>query len=524
MPTYSVVTFGCQMNMHDSERMAEVLSAAGYVAEPNPERADVVLLNTCSVREKAEQKLRSEVGRLGVLKRKRPELVIGVAGCVAQQEGERLVKSLPQIDLVIGPDNIPELPTLLASTQTGAPPQVRTVFDYDAPQFLAANPTSKAARGATTPCAFVTTMKGCDERCTFCIVPYTRGSERYRPSADVIAEVARLVESGVREVTLLGQTVDSYRDPSGQLAVAKAAGDGIRRWGRRNLRPEDETEFPALLRALAAAVPGLLRLRYTSPHPRHLTPALVAAHEELSVLAKHVHMPVQSGSDAVLKRMGRRYTRAEYLERIGMLRETVPGLTLSSDIIVGFPGETAEQFEETLSLVREVGFVGIFGFKYSPRPFTPALNLVDDVPEEEKSRRLTALLDLSEQIRSQHLAKLVGTECTVLVEGTSKSGAYTGRTERNEIVHFGCKDDPTGELLTVRIERALRHSLVGRVLDASRAVDFDVAREQAAGQGCGSEQGSDADASQRGGHEPGSAHAAARSQAQVGRVSLPILG
>lgn len=520
------------MNMHDSERMAEVLSAAGYKAESNPELADVVLLNTCSVREKAEQKLRSEVGRLGVLKRKRPDLVIGVAGCVAQQEGERLVKSLPQIDLVIGPDNIPELPNLLAATQTGAPPQVRTVFDYDAPQFLAANPSLTKGDGVAkfgNPCAFVTTMKGCDERCTFCIVPYTRGSERYRPSAEVISEIAGLVEGGVREVTLLGQTVDSYRDPSGELAPAKWAGDGIRRWGRRNLRPEDETEFPALLRAIADSVPGLVRLRYTSPHPRHLTPALVAAHEELPILAKHVHMPVQSGSDVVLKRMGRRYSRAEYLERLGMLRETVPGLTLSSDVIVGFPGETAEQFEETLSLVREVGFVGVFGFKYSPRPFTPALNLEDDVPEAEKSRRLTALLDLTEEIRSRHLATLVGQTCQVLVEGTSKSGAYTGRTERNEIVHFGCTDDPTGELLTVRVERALRHSLVGRVLDERRAVDFDVAKERAAVAGCGSEPDHHHGASHEHGaghhHNHGNAVQQPKASPVVGgRVSLPVLG
>jgi tRNA-2-methylthio-N6-dimethylallyladenosine synthase len=328
-------------------------------------------------------------------------------------------------------------------------------------------------------------MKGCDERCTFCIVPYTRGSERYRPSGEVIGEIARLVDSGVREVTLLGQTVDSYRDPSEQLAPAKAAGDGVRRWGRRSVRPEDETEFPALLRAIVATVPGLARLRYTSPHPRHLTPALVAAHEELDVLSKHVHMPVQSGSDVVLKRMGRRYSRSEYLERLGLLREAVPGLTLSTDIIVGFPGETDEQFEETLSLVREVGFVGLYAFKYSPRPYTPALNLGDDVPEAEKSRRLTALLELSEEIRGRHLDALVGRDCRVLVEGTSKSGAYTGRTERNEIVHFGCADDPTGEVLPIRIERALRHSLVGRVLDESRAVDFDVAREQAAAAHCG---------------------------------------
>ncbi len=474
MPTYNVVTFGCQMNMHDSERMAEVLNSAGYTLEPNAELADIVLLNTCSVREKAEQKLRSEVGRLGVLKRKRPDLVIGVAGCVAQQEGERLVKGMPQIDIVVGPDNIAELPNLLVNTQIGAPPQVRTVFDYDSPSFLAAAP--RVATQGAAPTAFVTTMKGCDERCTFCIVPHTRGKERYRHSAEIIEEITRLVDGGVREVTLLGQTVDSYRDPSGELPQAKAAGEGILRWGRRSHRPEDETEFPALLRAIANRVPGLVRLRYTSPHPRHLTPALVAAHEELAVLAKHVHMPVQSGSDVVLKRMGRRYTRAEYLERLSMLTEAVPGLTLSTDVIAGFPGETKEQFDETLSLIEQVGFVGLFGFKYSPRPFTPALNWADDVTEGEKSRRLTAVLDLSERIRSQHLERLVGGTCWVLAEGTSKSGGYTGRTERNEIVHFGCRDNPTGELIQLRVERALKHSLVGSVVDETRRVAFEPRR------------------------------------------------
>jgi tRNA-2-methylthio-N6-dimethylallyladenosine synthase len=482
MPTYNVVTFGCQMNMHDSERMAEVLDSAGYKLEPNVELADVVLLNTCSVREKAEQKLRSEVGRLGVLKRRRPELVIGVAGCVAQQEGERLVKGLPQIDIVVGPDNIAELPSLLVNTQIGAPPQVRTVFDYDSPSFLAAAPRHASQGGS--PTAFVTTMKGCDERCTFCIVPHTRGNERYRPSREIIDEIARLVAGGVREVTLLGQTVDSYRDPSGTLAPAKAAGEGILRWGRRSLRPEDETEFPALLRAIAAQVPDLLRLRYTSPHPRHLTPALVAAHEELPVLAKHVHMPVQSGSDVVLKRMGRRYTRGEYIERIAMLREAVPGLTLSSDVIAGFPGETRAQFDETLSLIEEVGFVGVFGFKYSPRPFTPALNMADDVTEDEKSRRLTQLLDLSERIRSRHLEQLIGTTAWVVAEGKSKSGGYTGRTERNEIVHFGCADDPTGQLVEVRIERALKHSLVAGLVDPVRWVAFAPRRSEAVEESC----------------------------------------
>ncbi len=474
MPSYSVVTFGCQMNMHDSERMAEVMAAAGYTSAPAPQDADVVLLNTCSVREKAEQKLRSEVGRLGVLKRRKPELVIAVAGCVAQQEGEALLRSLPQIDLVLGPDNIGELPGLLAAIEAGAPPRARTQFDYESPTFLSAAPQVRKAS------AFVTTMKGCDERCTFCIVPFTRGSERYRPSADIVREIATLVAGGTQEITLLGQTVDSYRDPDAALAQAKAHGDGIRRWGRRTLVPDDETEFPALLRAVAREVPDLKRLRYTSPHPRHLTPALVAAHAELSVLVRHVHMPVQSGSDRVLKRMGRRYTRQEYVERTDLLRRAVPGLSLSTDIIVGFPGESDEDFEETLALVRERGFIGVFAFKYSPRPHTAALRLGDDVPESTKSERLARLLELSEAIRTEHLAGLVGAVEPVLVEGRSKTGAFTGRTERNEIVHFGASDDPTGEVLSVRIERALKHSLIGSLVDDERAVPYeDVVRSAA---------------------------------------------
>jgi tRNA-2-methylthio-N6-dimethylallyladenosine synthase len=469
MPSYSVVTFGCQMNMHDSERISDVLRGAGYELAAGPEVADLILLNTCSVREKAEQKLRSEVGRLGVLKRKNPNLVIGIAGCVAQQEGERLLRTMPQVDLVVGPDNIPELPELLRGASLGAPPQVRTVFDYDHPSFLAVGSTERAG-----PTAFVTTMKGCDERCTFCIVPFTRGAERYRPSTEIIAEIIRLVDAGVREITLLGQTVDSYRDPLHLLPPAEAAGEGIRRWGRRTLRPEDETEFPALLREIAARVPKLGRLRYTSPHPRHLTPALVSAHRDLDVLAHHVHMPVQSGSDAVLKRMGRRYTVEEYLERTDLLRETVPSLTLSTDIIVGFPGETRAQFEETLALVTRAQFIGAFAFKYSPRPFTSALNFADDVTEEEKSERLAELIFVSETIRSEHLARLVGSEARVLVEGKSKSGAYTGRTERNEIVHFGAQVDLTGQFHTLRLERRLRHSMVGRLLDPALDAPFEL--------------------------------------------------
>jgi tRNA-2-methylthio-N6-dimethylallyladenosine synthase len=474
VPTYRVITFGCQMNQHDSERIGDVLEAAGYAPTELNSDADVIVLNTCSVREKAEQKLRSEVGRLRLLKRDRPNLLIGVAGCVAQQEGERLVARLPTIDFMVGPDNIRELPGLIHDVEGGAPSRVRTVFDYDAPSFLSA----QATPTKTAKSAFVTTMKGCDERCTFCVVPFTRGKERYRPSTEILDEVSRLVAAGAREVTLLGQTVDSYRDPLAALPPAPAAGEGIVRWGRRRMRPEDETEFPALLRAIARTSPGLLRLRYTSPHPRHLTPALVEAHRELPVLARHVHMPVQSGSDAVLRRMGRRYTRAEYMERTDLLLEAVPGLTLSTDLIVGFPGETEAQFQETLDLVAERRFVSVFGFKYSPRPFTAALELGDDVPEVEKSRRLAALFALSEGLRSEHLETLVGQVVQVLVEGTSDSGAFTGRSERNEIVHFGCKGDPTGEIVAVRVERALKHSLVGSLVDSVRAVAYEEATKR----------------------------------------------
>ncbi len=467
MSRYCILTFGCQMNQHDSERIAEVLNGAGLTPTVDPEESDLVLLNTCSVREKAEQKLRSEVGRLRLLKQRRPNLTIAVAGCVAQQEGERLMRSLPQIDLILGPDNIPELPGLLDELAGGGPPRVRTVFDLESPRFLRAEP----VRGRQAPSAFVTTMKGCDERCSFCIVPTTRGPERYRPSGEILDEICRLVDAGAREITLLGQTVDSYLDPLGKLPAAPgklrtAPGKRLRGAG---VHP-DESEFPALLRTIAAEIPQLDRLRYTSPHPRHLTPSLVQAHRDLPLLAKHVHMPVQSGSDRLLKRMVRRYTRAEYLARTGQLQAAVPGLTLSTDMIVGFPGETRADFEQTLSLMREVGFVSVFAFKYSERPGTPSVKLGDDVPEAEKSARLAELFALSETLRSTYLEGLVGTEQRILVEGRGKKNdAYSGRTERNEIVHFGYSGDaPIGEMVDVRVTRAFKHSLEAEAVAPER--------------------------------------------------------
>ncbi len=470
MARYAITTFGCQMNVHDSERMHGVLRSAGLEEAEDEASADVLVLNTCSVREKAEHKLLSLVGRIAKRKREQPDLILVVAGCVAQQEGERLLaRSKGAIDLVVGPDNLTEIPRLLEEIAGGAPPLARTVFDLDEPRFLA-SPSIAAPPGtglAAGPTAFVTTMKGCNERCSFCIVPTTRGPERYRPSGEVIDEIAALVERGVREVTLLGQTVNSYRDPRGLLGDYSTAASP----GAREVDP-DESEFAALLRAIAERVPGLLRLRYTSPHPRHLVPSLVRAHAELPVLCRHVHLPVQSGSDRVLKRMIRRYTRAEYLERIARLRAEVPGVTLSTDVIVGFPGETEEDFEATLSLVEEAGFTGLFGFMYSQRPFTPARKLEDDVSEAEKKSRLARLFARSEQQLATHLETLVGTEQEVLIEGlgkmASKPGAaesWAGRTFRSEIVHL---DDPAcaglvGEIVGVRVVRANKHSVAGEL-------------------------------------------------------------
>ena len=460
---YVIQTFGCQMNAHDSDRMGGILRGAGGVAVDHAEDADLVVFNTCSVREKAEQKLRSEVGKLAPLKRARPDLVIAVAGCVAQQEGEALLARIRHIDLVVGPDNMSELPALLLEQLGGAPPVARTEFDTAAPRFLSWAP----ADGAPAPvAAFVTTMKGCDERCSFCVVPYTRGPERYRAARDIIEEVRRFVDAGSREVLLLGQTVDSFRD----AALPPPDEDEL---GGLGIAPAEATQFPHLLAAIAREVPRLARLRYTSPHPRHATASLARAHADLDVLARHVHLPVQSGSDRVLRRMIRRYTRAEYVARAERLMRARAGLTLSTDVIVGFPGETEDDFAQTLSLVREVGFVSLFGFKYSPRPHTPALRLGDDVPEEAKADRLARLFALADELGAANLASLVGTRQKVLVEGASKSekgdlsrDRVQGRTARSEIVHI---DAPgagglVGEVVDVEIARAHKHSLAGVLL------------------------------------------------------------
>jgi tRNA-2-methylthio-N6-dimethylallyladenosine synthase len=454
MKRFLIHTFGCQMNAHDSRRIAEVLNAGGYAEAESADEADLIVFNTCSVREKAEHKLVSALGRVRGLKGRRRGLRVAVAGCMVQEHGDALLERLDLADVLIGPDNIAELPELLRENEAGDKRLARVELDLDTPRFLSATP----REGGREVCAYVTVMKGCDERCSFCIVPYTRGPERYRPADDIVREVVQLARGGVREVTLLGQTVNSWHDPSD---------------------PDDagESRFAELLGRIAAEAPELARLRYTSPHPRHVTPALMRAHAELALLPAHVHLPVQSGSDRVLKRMIRRYTRAEYVARARALQAARPGLTLSTDIIVGFPGETEQDFEQTLSLVDEVSFVSAFGFKYSPRPHTPALKLADDVPEEVKSERLSRLFERCDVIQQRHLRGLLGARVRVLFEGPSKTTpdgeggsvgpAFTGRTERHEIVHVQAPAgvDLTGQLLDVEITVANKRSLLGRLIE-----------------------------------------------------------
>ncbi len=451
MKQYFVQTFGCQMNVHDSRRIEEVLRASGYREASEPALADLLLVNTCSVREKAEHKLMSLLGTFRPFKEARRGTVLAVAGCVAQQEGERLLRRAPFVDIVLGPDNIPELPALIREVEQGAPPITRTVFDMDDPQFLRAKP--QADRREIT--AYVTVMKGCDERCTFCIVPHTRGSERYRAADEIVGEIGDLVAGGVREVTLLGQTVNSWHEPGAEAQASRA----------ESKMADSSSQFAELLRRIARETPELARLRYTSPHPRHITPELVAAHAELDVLPAHVHLPVQSGSDRVLRRMARRYTADEYVARTDALKKAKPGLTLSTDFIVGFPGETEEDFQLTLELVRRVEFVAAFAFKYSPRPYTPALKLGDEVSEQVKDERLARLFALVDAQQQAHLGSLLGHELEVLVEGPSPgdTGRFAGRSERNEIVHVIAPEgyDPSGELVRVTIDQPFRHSLSG---------------------------------------------------------------
>jgi tRNA-2-methylthio-N6-dimethylallyladenosine synthase len=435
------------MNVHDSRKIEELLGARGYRLVDDPRHADLVILNTCTVRDKAEQKVLSEVGRLGVLKRRRPEMKIGIAGCVAQRQGARLLKRLPAVDLVIGPDNLGGIGELVVQVESGARVARTELYDEADYPFIGATRSFPVA-GVS---AYVTVQKGCDKRCTFCIVPAVRGGEVSRDPDDVVAECVTLAGRGVREVTLLGQTINSY--------------------GKRLERP---CSFADVLRRVAA-VPGLARVRFTTSYPPDLTDDIVACLREVPQVMEFLHLPVQSGSDAVLRRMGRRYSAGEYADRIACARATVPEVGLATDIIVGFPGETDADFEATLRLLEVLRFDTVFSFLYSPRPGTPAVKLLmrDDVPAVVKQARLMRLKDMQQTIGHAKNQAFVGREVEVLVEGPSPGNPerLTGRSRCNRPVHFphtfdgGPRHVQVGDVVRVAVRAAGPYSLVGRALE-----------------------------------------------------------
>ncbi len=428
-----IKTFGCQMNVADSQQMAQVL-ADTYVLTARPEEADLYLINTCAIRHKAEAKVRSLLGSLKALKQRRPEMILGVGGCVAQQEGERLLTAVPHLDLVFGTHGIYRLPELVRRASR------RPLTQVELAEGLAPMPRHRWDQGEAQ--AYVTIMQGCNNFCTFCVVPYVRGREFSRPPEDIEAEVAGFLAAGGTEVTLLGQNVNSY--------------------GRGLTAP---ITFPELLRSIAG-LPGLARLRFTTSHPRDLSPELMAAFGELAPLCEHLHLPVQSGSDRVLQAMHRGYTAAAYLEKVAVLRRACPGLSLTTDLIVGFPGETEADFQATLTLMAEAAFDQAFSFKYSPRPQTRAAAFPGQVPEAVKGERLERLQSLQERFTLKVHKQFVGQEKQVLVENFSKRSPaeLCGRLRTNQVVNFSGPPELLGRLVQVKIEAAHPHSLKGRWL------------------------------------------------------------
>jgi tRNA-2-methylthio-N6-dimethylallyladenosine synthase len=432
-------TFGCQMNEYDSEKIADVLAAAeGSAPAERPEDADLIVFNTCSVREKAQEKVFADLGRVKHLKRERPGLLIAVGGCVASQEGAAIVARAPYVDVVFGPQTLHRLPDLIARRRASGRPQVDVSFP-EIEKFDHLPP--PRVQGAQ---AFVSIMEGCSKYCSFCVVPYTRGEEVSRPFADVAREVAYLAARGVKEVTLLGQNVNAWR---GEINGAAA----------------DFAEFLAFIHEIQ----GVERLRYTTSHPREFTQRLIDAHAALPKLAPHVHLPAQSGSDRVLAAMKRGYTSLEYRSIVRRLRQARPDLSLTSDFIVGFPGETEADFEATLRLARELGFDGSFSFLYSARPGTPAANLPDEAPEELKSARLQRLQQLLDAQHRQASEAMVGTTQRVLVEGLSKRrhSELAARTANNRVVNFPGDASLIDSFVDVRISAVVSHSLRGELLD-----------------------------------------------------------
>jgi tRNA-2-methylthio-N6-dimethylallyladenosine synthase len=439
-----IKTFGCQMNEYDSDKMADVLrDAEGVVSTDNADEADIILFNTCSVREKAQEKVFSDLGRVRGLKAKNPDLIIGVGGCVASQEGAAIVARAPYVDVVFGPQTLHRLPQLIAQRRLSGRAQVDIAF----PEIEKFDHLPPARVEGST--AFVSIMEGCSKYCTFCVVPYTRGEEVSRPFDDVIAEVAHLAAQGVKEITLLGQNVNAYR---GKMHDGEAA------------------DF-ALLLELIHEIPGVERMRYTTSHPREMTDRLIDCYRNLPKLVSHLHLPVQSGSDRVLAAMKRGYTALEYKSIARKLKTARPDLCLSSDFIVGFPGETDADFDATMRLLEDVGFDASFSFIYSKRPGTPAADYSDDVPHGVKQARLERLQAVINAAAQKVNRDMAGTAQRVLVEGPSKKDPeeLMGRTDNNRIVNF--RGDPAliGQFATLTITQALPHSLRGEVAPSLRS-------------------------------------------------------
>jgi tRNA-2-methylthio-N6-dimethylallyladenosine synthase len=434
MKQVHIITYGCQMNEHDSEQIAGILQTVGYSTTQDPEQADIILLNTCSIREKAEHKLYSRLGKLRSLKERYPELIIGVCGCVAQQEGEHIFQQVPYVDLVLGTKAIPKLPALLQTLDYR--PRVIDLAEYiweDESEYIFRECHFKA---------YITIIRGCNNFCSYCVVPYTRGREESRPAAAIVREVSHLVRDGVLEITLLGQNVSSYADPT----------NGV-------------SSFPKLLEAVHK-VEGLERIRFITAHPKDLSPELIDTMARLSKVCEHFHLPAQAGSDRVLTLMNRRYTREWYLSRVKLLREAIPNIAITTDIIVGFPGEEEADFQQTLSLLKEVRYDGIFAFNYSIRPNAKAAILPNHVPEEVKNKRLQRVLDLQKHINYEKNMMMVGKTVEVLPEEINPRfpDTLTGRTRTNHVVTFPGSSDLLGKFVSVEITEAHPFRLSGRMV------------------------------------------------------------
>jgi tRNA-2-methylthio-N6-dimethylallyladenosine synthase len=437
MKQVHISTFGCQMNDRDSELMAQILAEHDYQRTERPEEADLILINSCSIRQKAEEKAYSLLGRLKSLKTRRPDLIIGMGGCVAQQEGERLLERIPHLDLVFGTRWVSRLPGLVKTVEKEGCRLSQTEME----PAVAYQPSSSTFRSSPIK-ASVTIMQGCNNYCAYCVVPYVRGPEVSRPSREILQEVQTLVAQGVQEVLLLGQNVNSFDRPG-------TAGLG----------------FVRLLEQLEE-VEGLERIRFTTSHPKDLSPALIRCFGRLSKLCEHIHLPFQSGSDKVLKSMNRRYTRDLYLERIAALRNQCPGIAITADALVGFPGETPADFEQTLELIQSVQFDDLFSFKYSDRPPARAIHFSDKIPEAEKSQRLSELQQIQKKITLDRNQALEGSIQNVLMEGPSKKSdrQWMGRTRTNKIINVALSGIEIGTILSVKIDKGYAHSFKGTMI------------------------------------------------------------